>query len=63
MDTKAIKEKLQAATALAKESFGENPPPEIIAAVLNAMTAEGINDSLEIMTDKLCQAAAVASGH
>ncbi len=63
MKSEAIKANLQAATAIAKEQFGENPPPEIIAAILNAMTAERINSSLDDMTDKLCQAAAVAAGH
>lgn len=62
MKTNAIKENLKLAQILAKETFGDNPPPEIIAAVLNAITAQNINDRLEILTSDLCRAAAVAAG-
>ncbi len=40
MNVTAIKENLSQAQGIARETFGENPPPEIVAAVLNALTAQ-----------------------
>lgn len=62
MNTSTIKENLMLAQSIAKETFGDNPPPEAIAAVLNAITAQMLNDRLETMTSDLCRAAAVAAG-
>lgn len=62
MNTTLIKENLKLAQSLAKETFGENPPAETIAAVMNAITAQMLNDRLESMTSDLCRAAAVAAG-
>jgi hypothetical protein len=63
MNIEAIKENLKLAQAIAEETYGVNPPPEIVAAVVNAITAQSINAKLEAMTGDLCQAAAVAAGH
>ena len=63
MNTKFIKENLLAAQSLAKETFGENPPPEVIAAVLNAITAQSINESLDVLRQDMCRAASVAAGN
>ena len=61
MNTTAIKEDLKLARSVAQEEFGENPPPEAVAAVMNAITAQRLDKSLETMADTLCRAAAVAA--
>jgi|NGEPerStandDraft_6_1074524.scaffolds.fasta_scaffold02798_7 hypothetical protein len=63
MNKDTIKDNLKAAHALATEIYGENPAPEITAAVLNAIIAQSVNDTLETMTSDLCRAAAVAAGN
>ncbi len=63
MNPTTIKENLKLAQSIAKEVFGENPPPEAIAAVMNAVTAQMLNGRLESMTSDLCRAAAVAAGY
>lgn len=62
MNTMAIKENLRAAQAIAKEALGDSPPPEAVAAVLNAITAETLGDRLDAMARDICRAAAVAAG-
>ncbi len=59
----AIKDQLKLARSIAEETFGPNPPPEVIAAILNAMSAREIGLQLESMTSDLCRAAAVAAGN
>jgi len=58
-----IEENVALAQAIAKECTGENPSPEIVAALLNAITAQSINERLEALTSDLCRAAAVAAGN
>ena len=62
MNTTIIKENLKLAQSIAKEIVGENPPAETVAAVMNAITAQMLNDRLESMTSDLCRAASVAAG-
>jgi len=58
-----IKANIALAQSIAKESFGENPAPELVAAVLNAVTAQSINDQLESLASDICRAASVAAGN
>lgn len=60
--TTALKEQLKLARTIAEETYGANPPPEIVAAILNALSAQQIGMHLESMTSDLCRAAAVAAG-
>lgn len=62
MTPQAIKENIALAKSIAAETFGENPAPEVIAAVLNAITAERLNDQLKDLASDICRAAAVAAG-
>lgn len=57
-----IKNQLKLARNIAEETYGANPPPEIVAAILHAMSAQQIGVHLESMTADLCRAAAVAAG-
>ena len=43
MNISIIKENIALAQAIAKECTGENPSHEIVAALLNAITAQSIN--------------------
>ena len=58
----AIREQLKLARLLAEETYGPTPPPEIVAAILNALSAQQIGTHMESMTSDLCRAAAVAAG-
>lgn len=62
MNDEAVVNDLEKARTIAVKVFGENPSPEIIAAALNAITAQRMNERLERLTDDLCRAAAVAAG-
>lgn len=57
-----IKDQLLEAQKIAAEVFGTNPPPEIIAAVMNAQTAQKLDARFEHLADDICRAAAVAAG-
>jgi len=61
--TTLIKNQLKLARTVAEENYGANPPPEIVAAILNAVSAQQIGVHLESMTSDLCRAAAVAAGN
>jgi hypothetical protein len=63
MNAQTIRENLSLARQIAEQDAGTTPSPEIVAAVLNAITAQGLNDQLKIMTSDLCRAAAVAAGN
>ena len=41
-----IKANVVEARKLAAEIYGENPPPEIVAAILNSMTAQNLADQI-----------------
>lgn len=59
----ALKDQLKLARSIAEETYGPNPAPEVVAAILNAMSAQEIGLRLQSMTDDLCRAAAVAAGN
>ena len=63
MNTATIKENLKIAQSIAQETFGDDPPPEAIAAVLNAITAQTLGERLDAMSSDICRAAAVAAGN
>lgn len=62
MNTSRIEEHIKFAQSIAKEAFGGDPPADVVAAVMNAITAEMLNEQLELRTSDLCRAAAVAAG-
>jgi hypothetical protein len=57
-----IRDQLKLARLMAEESYGAAPPPEIVASILNALSAQQIGSHMESMTYDLCRAAAVAAG-
>jgi len=44
---------LQTARDIAKETYGENPPPEIVAAVLNSLTAQHLAEQIDATAERL----------
>lgn len=60
--TTVIRDQLKLARVIAGEMYGVTPPPEIVAAILNALSAQQIGLHVESMTTGLCCAAAVAAG-
>jgi len=60
--TTMIRDQLKLARVIAEETYGVTPPPEIVAAILNALSAQQIGQHMESMTSDLCRAAAVAAG-
>lgn len=53
MTTPKAQTDLQAARAIAIDTYGENPPPEIVAAVLNSLTAQHLAEQLDETAQKL----------
>lgn len=50
-----IKDQLKLARTIAEEAYGPNPPPEMVAAILNAESAQQIGVHLGAMTSDLCR--------
>ena len=46
---------LKAARKIATETYGENPPPEIVAAVLNSLTAEFLAQQIDETAERLAR--------
>lgn len=46
---------LQAARKIATETYGENPPPEIVAAVLNSLTAQYLAEQIDETAERLAR--------